>query len=181
MGIRPEARTHMVTLSQGLPHYTHLLGLLSAECAVDHDRMELYMADVEEAVRGVMDRTNQSNVQNYVKATYSSHKESLYPQVLLACALTRTDPLGDFAAADVRDPLSKIMGKPYEIPRFARHLNEFCDSSRGEILKRTGTPRRYKYRFSDPQMKPFVAMNGLAKKLITESTWRELSEKQIRE
>ena len=53
-----------------------------------------------------------------------------------------------------------ITGKRYEIPSFQQHISEFCDSKRGPILRRTGTPRRYRYRFVNPLMQPFAVMQG---------------------
>jgi hypothetical protein len=133
------------------------------------------LGDVQEAVKKAIERTTQSNVQDYLKATSSSHKESLFAHVLLACAFAPTDDLGYFYTADVREPLSIIKGHRYEIPAFARHLNQFCEAGRGSVLKRIGLPRQYKYRFNNPQMRPFVTMNGLAKQLIDSEAWNKLS------
>jgi hypothetical protein len=44
------------------------------------------------------------------------------------------------------------------IPSFARHLNEFTEDKRGPILKKIGTPRRF--RFINPLMQPYVIMQG---------------------
>ena len=57
--------------------------------------------------------------------------------------------------------MSKIMQKRYEIPSFARHLNSFCQLERGNVLKKEGEKHRYRYRFSNPLMQPFVIMKGI--------------------
>ena len=57
------------------------------------------------------------------------------------------------------------MGKPYNIPAFIRHLNEFSDR-RGPVLQRSGTERKYRVRFLNPLMQPFVIAHGLAGSLI---------------
>ena len=85
---------------------------------------------------------------------------NLFGQVL-ACARAKTDDFGYFAAADVREPMSKIMKKRYEIPSFARHLSSFCQPERGCMLRKEGEKHRYRYRFSDPLMQPFVIMKGI--------------------
>ena len=36
--------------------------------------------------------------------------------------------------ADVRGPMSTIMGQTYGIPTFARHLNDLCEKQRGPVL-----------------------------------------------
>lgn len=73
----------------------------------------------------------------------------------LACALAKVDELGYFYPAAVRDPLTKIMGKPYDIPAFIGHLNALSDIGRGKVLQRAGEKRRQRYRFADPLLKPY--------------------------
>ena len=58
--------------------------------------------------------------------------------------------------------MQAITGKPYDIPTFAQHLNEFSDAKRGNILKKIGASRRFRYRFTSPLMPPFVIMRGFA-------------------
>lgn len=93
-------------------------------------------------------------------AIRSPRRDNLFADVLIACALADTDQQGTFAAQDIRGPMRSITGKPYEIPSFQQHVNEFCDNKRGPVLRRTGTPRRYRYRFVNPLMQPFVIMQG---------------------
>jgi hypothetical protein len=40
---------------------------------------------------------------------------------------------------------------------------------RGAVLKRSGVKRRFRYRFTDPLMQPFVIMKGLADGVIDPS------------
>jgi hypothetical protein len=89
--------------------------------------------------------------------------------VLLACALAHGDDLGYFASGDVRAPLSEIIGRPYEIPAFSQHLNELSDpeGTRGLILQKAGTSRKFRFRFINPLLQPYVVLRGLADKMIT--------------
>jgi hypothetical protein len=167
MTITLEAKGYIAQLSQGLPHYTHLLALHAAQNAVTHDRLGVGLEDVHAATRLAVDQAQQSIIRAYHKAT-SSPRGNLYAQVLLACALAPTDDLGYFSSSEIRGPMSTIMGKPYDIPAFSRHLNDFCEDTRGPVLQRTGYPRRYKFRFINPLLGPYVIMNGLKKGLITE-------------
>ena len=41
---------------------------------------------------------------------------------------------------------------------------------RGPILSKKGQPRRYRYRFANPLMQPYVTMRGLASGLITQAS-----------
>jgi Holliday junction resolvasome RuvABC ATP-dependent DNA helicase subunit len=166
MRINDNARDRIARLSQGLPHYTHSLGLYATQEAINHDRNSVVLSDVEKAVKIAVDKTQQSILDTYHRATTSPRKENLYARVLLACALAPTDIMGSFAASDVRAPLSSIMGKPYDIPAFIRHLNEFSEERRGPVLQRSGSSRKYRFRFLNPLVQPFVIAQGLANGLI---------------
>lgn len=165
MVIDDAAKQRIVHLSQGLPHYTHLLTQSAAQRAAMAGRIKVELTDVRVAVDAALDKAQQSTISAYHMAT-ASPRENMYQQVLLACALAQTDAMGYFAAVDVREPLSKIMGKRYEIPAFSQHLNAFSEDHRGPVLQRTGSTRRYRFRFQNPLMQPFVIMNGLKKGLI---------------
>ena len=168
MSITDEAKARIVGLSQGLPHYTHLLALNAAQRAALTGRIEVLLTDVRAAIDNALANAQQSIVGAYHKAT-ASPRENLYPQVLLACALATQDSLGYFAAVDVRPPLSSIMKREYDIPAFSQHLNAFCEASRGPVLQRTGTTRRFRFRFENPLLQPFVVMDGIKKGLIVDS------------
>ena len=161
MTIAEDAKHQIIKLSQGLPHFTHLLCLHSAQQAVDSERKNISIQNVEQAIQEAVDKAQQSIISTYHTAT-SSPRDTLFPQALLACALARKDQLGYFSAADVRGPMSEIMGKTYDIPAFSRHLNVFCEGERGPILQKTGQKKRFRYRFINPMVEPFVIMKGLA-------------------
>lgn len=167
MTISVEAKQKIAALSQGLPHYTHLLALNAAQRAATVGRTEVTLQDVKTAIDSALARAQQSIISAHHKAT-NSPRENLYPQVLLACALAQQDQLGYFAAVDVRNPLSTIMKRAYDIPAFSQHLNAFCEPTRGPVLQRTGTARRFRFRFCNPLMQPFVIMDGIKKGMITE-------------
>ncbi len=164
MSLDEEAKDWIVSLSQGLPRYTHLLGLHAAGSAANEGRTLINLDDVHTAIHLATDKAQQSLISLYDNATGSSRK-TLYEQVLLACALALTDQLGFFAAGDVREPLSEIMGRDYEIPAYARHLNAFCED-RGPVLQKKGLPRRFRYRFINPLMEPYVVMRGIAREEV---------------
>jgi hypothetical protein len=45
--------------------------------------------------------------------------------------------------------------------------NVFCEEARGPILQRTGEKKRYRYRFVNSMMEPYVTMKGPESGLIT--------------
>lgn len=175
MTIDNRVREEIAFLSRGLPHFTHLLGLEAALSAAWQERTNVTETDLGHAVGKAVERTHQSILSAYHKATSSSRKSSLYASVLLACALAETDSLGYSAASDLRSPMSMILGKPCDIGTFSRHLNDFCEPHRGPILQRVGSRHRFRFRFINPMMQPFLVMKGLADKVITRAAIREAS------
>lgn len=175
MTIDPGPLQRIARLSQGLPNYTHLLGLTSAVEAVTNGRRNVEMDDVATGLDRALDTVQESIRNAYYEATVSSHKDSLYKQVLLACALTEVDELGYFAPADVRQPMSAIMGRHYDIPSFMRHLRDFCSDKRQRILQPSGEQTRPRYRFRNPLMQPYVVLRGIRDKIARESLLDQLS------
>jgi Cdc6-like AAA superfamily ATPase len=151
----------IATLSQGLPHYTHLLGQHAAQAALGDNRADVTLADVDRAVSRAIDRAQQSIMDAYRRAT-TSGRRSMYSEVLLASALASEDEFGFFSAADVRERLATITGKEVATATFAQHLDELAGEERGPVLQKRGAPRRFRYRFVNPLLQPYVVMRGLS-------------------
>ena len=166
MDIEAQAADLIAYLSQGFPHFTHLLAQAAARAAIQAHRPLVTVQDVNDATARVSGRIEMWIQDAYEKATASAH-DSIYPQVLLASALARNDDRGYFAPADVREPMTGIMGKSYEIPSFIRQLNALADPERGPVLVRTGAERKHRYRFVEPQMEPYVIMRSMGEGLLT--------------
>lgn len=158
----------IAALSQGLPHYTHLLGLHAARTALDNGQHEIAIDHVQIAIGKAVDDSHASLRSDFRKAVTSA-QANIFGDVLLACALSPTDEFGYFSPGAVREPLSRIRGKEYDIPSFSKHLKSFSTITRGRILEKSGPKYRTKYRFSAALMPPLIIMNGLVeKKLDTE-------------
>jgi hypothetical protein len=170
----PDAIEEIATLSEGLPHYAHLLGLHAGQNAVQEDRDQLGVADVRAAIPKAVDRHTILN--DYQQATRSARKDALFSQVLLACALAPKNPLGYFTSGSIRDPLEVIAGRRLEIPAFSNHLSQFLEPERGSVLQREGTQRRYFYRFSDPIFQPYVVLAGLSRGMIMDEERRRFQQ-----
>jgi Cdc6-like AAA superfamily ATPase len=161
MTSRPDAERRITAVSQGLPHYTQLLGQFAAQAALSERRSEVRVRDVDAAVERAIDRAQQSLVDAYRAATTSS-RESIYPQVLLASALAPEDEFGTFAASDVCEPLSRLVGRPLRPAAFARHLDRLSGEARGTVLQKVPGGGGVRYRFENPLLQPYVAMKGIA-------------------
>lgn len=166
MTIAPEAITQICTLSLGLPHYAHALGLASGRSAIDTRKMNVEIRDIDAAMSNLIRDTHQTILRSFDTAVASPRRENLYFQVLLACALAATDHFGRFRAADIRETFSRIMQRRYEIPAYSKHLHDLCDPKRGEVLQKFGDIHNYRFRFANPMMQPFVIMRGLDRGLV---------------
>jgi Cdc6-like AAA superfamily ATPase len=173
MKIEPVAADRITFLSQGLPHYTHLLGLETAKQAIEANSLTIRAKHVRTAIHTAIDNAKATIRDSYHKATMSSHKDSLYGTVLLACAIAQGDEQGYFAAADVREPMWRTTRHEYEIPSFSRHLHDFCEENRGMVLRRIGTKHNYRFRFVNPLLQPYVILKGIADGKITEDALQE--------
>ena len=169
MTIEDDALGRITTLSKGLPHYTHLLGLHSALQATTNQRDRVSKQDVYEGLRDALDTMKETIGNSYYEATRSPHKDARYGEVLLACALTEVDELGYFSPGNVRGPLSEIRGEFQDIPSFMRHLREFCEERRGQVLARSKQEVRPRYRFRNPLMQPYVLLRGVDEGRLNET------------
>ncbi len=169
MTAQPNARDRIATLSQGLPHYTHLITLAAAREANDETLDCIDLAHVAAGIRIAVANAQETITTMHHRAVMSARADSLFPQVALACALAQRDELGYFTAGAVRRPMRAIMGKPYEIASFAKHMSEFCSDKRGAILDKIGTRRNFRYRFRNPLLPPYIVMNGITQGLISDA------------
>lgn len=169
-----EATDFIVRLSQGLPHYTHLIGLHSVRTAL----MSSYTKQVTTehafaALKLAVKDAEHTTAAKYSAATHSGHQDALFRHVLLACAVCASrssDPLGFFSPGTVTEPLSFILGRPVEVATFNNHLAEFAQqTSNRHVLERVGPPRGYRYRFREPLLVPYIFMNASATGLLDNS------------
>jgi len=179
MEIDYEARREIAALSQGLPHNAHELGLLTGYASLDSGSLKAGKNDVETAIRQAVGDAQQTIVSSYCDAVASPHV-NIYKEILLAAALARTNDLGYFTAGDLRKPLAAILHREYGIDAYMRHLNSFCEDSRGRILERRGERRRYRFRFSETIMEPYVIMRGVAEGLISKEEVSEFESSNAR-
>lgn len=169
--ITDDAADRITALSRGLPHFTHLLAVHAGQRAVEEDRDTITRADVFASLKTAVERHVIEG--DYVYAIHSAHQDNLYGPVLLACALAPQDQFGFFTPGAIRGPLKDVAGRYLDIPQFARHLNQFLQPERGSVLQRTGSQRKYLYRFRDPILQTYVILNALAHDQIPEGELRD--------
>ena len=73
------------------------------------------------------------------------------------------DEFGAFRAVDLIEPLRQLTGNnKISVSHYTYHLGKLVAPERGSILERMGTKKRYKYRFTNPLMRPYLLMRGYA-------------------
>jgi len=173
-------RKRIIAISQGFPHYTHLLALYGARAALDEGRTTITDEDVLTGIFTAVERAEQSQRELYYRATTGTKATNLWKQVVTACALADSDDRGYFSSRAVQDSLSSILGRPIIQQTVAFHLGKLIEESRGQLLDRVGPQRRYRYRFRNPLMRPFIILQGIKDGLISQdgqkrSPWRRRS------
>lgn len=155
-------KRRIVSVSQGFPHYAHLLAQNAARAALDAGRLSLTESDVFSGMSRAVEFSDQTHRDLYHKAVTGTKKKHLWKEVVLACALAESDERGYFSSRAVQESLSTILGRPVIQQTVAFHLGRLIESSRGPLLQRIGPERRYRYGFINPLMRPFLIMKGFS-------------------
>ena len=138
--------------------------------------MTIDIKHVEAALPACIGETAQTIREQYHTATMSPRAGNIYKEVLLAAALAQVDDLGYFAPADLRKSLAALLKRPdAPVSLFGQHLKNLCEPDRGQILEQIGSERKYRYRFVEPMMQPFILMQGLRNGLITRQQVADLA------
>jgi hypothetical protein len=161
MRIAKTSVSRITALSQGLPHYTHLLTQLAAQAALNERRVEIAIRDVEAAVGRAIERAQQSVTEAYYRATAGDGDGRR--RVLLACALADEDDFGFFSATDLDEPLGRLKGQPEE-RALEEDLRQLAKTE--AVLQRRHEAGTDRYRFVNPLLQPYVVMRGLSEGLV---------------
>ena len=94
MNINENTLMKIVSLSKGLPHYTHLIGLHATRSALDNSSLMVTDSNLENAIKKSIADSQHSIITDYYKAIKSSYKNNLFSQIILACALAPVNELG---------------------------------------------------------------------------------------
>ena len=156
--IDPTARKRIISVSQGFPHFTHLLTQSAARAALDHGRAQIGTDDVAAGITRAVDRSDQSIREAYHKAATAVRKNSHWREAIVACALAESDERGYFSTRTVAEQYGQLRKHEIRQQEVAYYLGKLTQRDRGPLLERTGPIRRYRYRFVHPLMRPYVLM-----------------------
>lgn len=168
--ISVEARSEIVTLSCGLPYYVQILGRLATQNAIEHRRMQVVVDDVTAAIENFLADGGQSLSGDYQRAVESCLESNIFRDIILASALTLSDPSGSFDCSEVLKFINVIApDKDYHHTRVQQRLAEFVSDRRGKILARNHTQGGYRYCFADALMQSFIIMKAIKDGTIDEA------------
>ncbi|MEO6100227.1 MAG: ATP-binding protein [Tepidiformaceae bacterium] len=160
-------RKRIVSVSQGFPHYTHLLAQYAARAAHDDGRTVLRDVDVVAGMRQAVERGDQSHRDLYYRATTGTRKKHLWREVVAGCALAESDERGYFSIRNAQEKVSEVTRRVTSQQAISYHLGKLTHEDRGPLLERTGPERRYRYRFVNSLMRPFILMKAMNDGLIS--------------
>ncbi len=123
--IHIDALWKIITLARGLPSYVHLLGMYAVQDAAKHRSSRISEEHVDAAINRVLSRSQESIQREYAAAVHTNRTDTLFREVLLACALAIPDDRGVFTPKAVVGPLTKILDREIKIANFQNHLKKF--------------------------------------------------------
>jgi energy-coupling factor transporter ATP-binding protein EcfA2 len=159
MTIQQGSVDRVTALSQGLPHYTHLLTQLAAQAALGERHADVGGRDVDFAVERAIQRAQQSVIDAYMGA--ESVGDASTPHLLVACALAEEDEFGFFGTADVDAALERIG----DDPAAAGDLDKLA-AEPASVLQRRDAGEGSRYRFVNPLLQPYVVMRALSEGVV---------------
>lgn len=157
----------IATLAQGLPHVVHLLALAAARAAVAEGGSHLGVTHLDHAVAVALRRATESVREAYEQAIVRARR-GIFPELLLACAMTPRDARGRFHVDGVKATLESIVGR--EVRGLTNQVSALTEAGRGHVLVKSGAGREARYRFADPMLQPYILMRGLEQGWATQET-----------
>ncbi len=149
-----QAKTRIVNVSSGYPHFTHLLALKAAEDAIADNRTEITVHHVETATRRAVNDSEGRLKRVYDEACRSSGTEE-YRHIICAAAMIGGD---QFIASQLRQKYKEIWGKFIKQTSLNNYFSRLVSDGDGTILRRLA---KGVYRFNDPRMPSYIRIANM--------------------
>lgn len=156
LGLRfnSQAKSRIVSVSSGYPHFTHLLALKAAEDAIAEDRTEINQTNIETATRRAVNDSEGRLKRVYEEACRSYGTEE-YRYIICAAAMLGAD---EFTASELRKKYQEIWRKPIRQTSLNNYFNRLVSDGHGTIIRRIA---KGVYRFNDPRMPSYVRIANM--------------------
>lgn len=151
-----KTRGEIVTLSQGYPHFTHLLSKQACRAAIHNDADEILTQYFYSGLSASAKKADESIRSVYQMATFSTNDKSNFEAVLWSCALAKTDAHGTFRTKDVVDSFAEITKRKTALVALGYNLGKLCLPERGAIIEKLKEGRYVRYRFKNPLIRIYI-------------------------
>lgn len=148
----------IATLSNGMPAAVQELTRRTADAAIEQGLTHLTNAHLGGGVLVTLAETRADIVHAYEQSIIRARR-GIYPEILLACALSPRDAFGTFSVADVRDTLQHIVNR--EVRGLTNQVAALTEEGRGAVLAKEGAAKTARYHFVEPAIEPYILMRGL--------------------
>jgi Cdc6-like AAA superfamily ATPase len=156
MGMQDNVKKRIVVLSQGFPHFSHLLGKQSCRACIEDDLEKVTDAHFYRALTAAVDRVDESIRSQFQQATFSSKSNSNFRAVITACAMARRDDHGTFSVSDVVNAYSWVSGRAFPKESLGYVMARLCRQERGEVLLKIKVDQSVRYLFRNPLLLAYV-------------------------
>ncbi|MBI5170800.1 MAG: ATP-binding protein [Candidatus Eisenbacteria bacterium] len=145
-------------LSCGLPGAVQELTRHTAVAAITEGVTHLTSAHLTAGVRDALEAAGGEIVHAYEQSIIRARR-GIYPEILLACALSPRDSQGTFAVADVNATLQRIVNR--EVRGLTNQIAALTEEGRGAVLAKEGAAKLARYHFVEPMLEPYILLRGL--------------------
>lgn len=142
-----------VFYSDGFPFFAHLIGLYVSRRALRSATQEVTGAELNAALTEAAKSVAASYDRRVSKAREVGGDVQPRKQIMRILA---EDTERTWTSADVQALWSANLGKRNGYAFMHVALGQLSTPDYGNILRRTGKPKRYRYEFADPHMRPFL-------------------------
>ncbi len=170
-------RLKLASISDGFPHYAHLLGLNLVFSTLERlvsdpggHPLAVITDDYLPAIRKSVDESIRSLEESYRRGTetLSGKKTDLYKWILEAIAVQAEVEVEN---GTILQYVSKISGYPMKSQAISPHLGKLVNLEKRGVLDR---PRTGIYKFRDPMLRAFIRMKIAQSKLEKNVSYRQL-------
>lgn len=154
----PEPRIQeLVYSSDGFPYFAHILGLHVARTARRAGERMVDSSMVELALRRSVNEVDKSYATR-VRRAYEAGGE-VQPRRRILQLLSRSDQR-EWRSGEVVTAWAATYGARTDYAFLHVALAQLTGTEFGSILRRSGTPRKYVYQFSDPLLRPYLRLTS---------------------
>jgi len=156
--IQKKVLNKIIDTASGFPNYLHLLCKYSAKEAVKNNFDIINEEHFNKAVIKSIENSDYTLKKSYQTATKSTRSKNQFADVLLACALAKTDERNSFDTEEVLKKYNQITGNKHKKKSIHYNLGMLCKKERAGILQKSRKQKNTRYKFTKPLIKAFVKL-----------------------